>query len=105
MVLAAVLEVAQDGEEAAVVGLGGLKAELLEDARHVLLDRALGDDETLHDPGIREPFGNEREDLALSSRAICSSALSPTSEDTGHPAPVSPAVLELQALRTCPLRW
>lgn len=36
----AILEVAQDGEDPTMVGLGELQAELGEDAGDVLLDRA-----------------------------------------------------------------
>src|SRR5687768_13698254 len=61
----AVFEVAQDGEDAAVVGLGRLEAELGEDVRYVLLDGALSDDEALRDPGVRKTLGHQREDLAL----------------------------------------
>ena len=44
------VQVGENGEHAAVILRRGGEAKLREDARHVLLDRALGDDELLGDP-------------------------------------------------------
>ena len=58
-------QVGEHGEHAAVVPGVGREAELREDARHVLLDRALGDDEPLADRLVRAALGHQLEHLAL----------------------------------------
>ena len=49
------VQVGEHGEHAPVVLGGARKAKLLEDARHVLLDRPLGNDQALRDPLVRSP--------------------------------------------------
>jgi hypothetical protein len=48
-----------------MVLLGGREAEFPEDAAHMLLHRALGDDESCCDGGIRATLGHERQHLSL----------------------------------------
>ena len=67
-----------------MVGLGGLEAELSEDARHVLLDGALGDEELLRDPGVRQALGLESEDLALARRELVVRVPARPGEELGH---------------------
>jgi hypothetical protein len=66
-----------------MVGLGGFETQLREDARHVLLDGALGDDEALPDPCVRQSLGHQREDLALAWRELVVRMASRASEELG----------------------
>ena len=54
------LEVAQDGEHAAVRLVGRRHVELAEDVGHVLLDGALGDHERRGDRAVRAALGHQR---------------------------------------------
>src|SRR5262245_60960022 len=58
----------EDGEHAAVILGRRREVELAEDARHVLLDGALGDDEALCDRLVRASFRHQLEHLALARR-------------------------------------
>src|SRR3954452_4027825 len=60
----------EDGEHAPVVLARGSEAQLPEDARHVLLDRALGHDHTLRDGRIRAALRHQAEHLALARREL-----------------------------------
>src|SRR4051794_7500063 len=62
------LEVGEHREHAAVAVLDGRQPELAEDARDVLLDRPLGDDELTRDRGVRAALGHVPEHLALTRR-------------------------------------
>ena len=53
-----------------MVGRVGRQAELREDARHVLLDRAQGDEEPLRDRLVRAALGHQLEHLALARRQL-----------------------------------
>jgi hypothetical protein len=65
------------------VGIGGSgKAQLLEDARHVLLDPAIGQEDARRDRRVDKTFGHELEQLALAGaqlrdRIVASSATHP----------------------------
>src|SRR5690349_1542972 len=62
------LQEGQHRPHAAVAVVVAVQAELGEDARDVLLHRALGDAEALGDAVVRVPLGHEREDLVLARR-------------------------------------
>jgi hypothetical protein len=55
------LEVGEDGEDPAVIGIGGLEAEFVEDPADVLFDGAWGDDEDFGDAGVGPALGDEPE--------------------------------------------
>src|SRR4051794_3788588 len=59
------LQIRQNGEDPAVVFGRRRQAELREDARHVLLDRAEGDHEPLCDRLVRTPLGHQLQYLAF----------------------------------------
>jgi hypothetical protein len=61
-------EIREHREDAVVILGGGREAQLPEDARHVLLDGAFGDDEPLGDARVRASLGHQLEDLALARR-------------------------------------
>src|SRR5215213_8908144 len=67
---AAVLEVLQHGEHSAVIRLGRLEPQLLEDAGYVLLDGALGDEQALRDPRVREALRHQSEHVTLARREL-----------------------------------
>src|SRR5215217_2705756 len=74
-------QVGENGEHAAVIlGRGG-QAKLREDARHVLLDGAVGDDELLGDPGVGAALGHEAEDLTLPRRELVDRIVPPPPPD------------------------
>src|SRR6266545_7138314 len=58
----------EHGEHAAAVIALRAQAKLLEDARDVLLHRALGDHEALGDALVRAALGHQLEHLALTGR-------------------------------------
>ena len=62
------LQVGQHREDAAVVGLRGREAELLEDARDVLLDRADREHERVGDRRVRPALGHQLQHLELARR-------------------------------------
>src|SRR6204780_434886 len=59
------VEVAEDGEDAAVVAFAGGESEFGENVIYVLFDRAAADDEGGGDGGVGAALGHQREDLAL----------------------------------------
>src|SRR4051794_41049374 len=59
------VEVAQHCEDAAMAVVGGRETELAEDRRHVLLDRALRDDEITGDRTVGPSLRHLAEHLAL----------------------------------------
>src|SRR5215213_10827873 len=58
-------EVGEDGQDPPVVAGRRGEAELGEDARDVLLDGAVGDDQALGDGGVAAALGHEGEDVEL----------------------------------------
>src|ERR1700761_507285 len=60
-----VAQVGQHGQDPAVVVVGGLQVELVEDRRGVLGHRPLGDDQALGDGRVRPALGHQRQHLAL----------------------------------------
>src|ERR1700761_9640928 len=60
-----VAQVGQHGEDAAVVVVGGLQVELVEDRRGVLGHRPLGDDQALADGRVRPALGHQGQHLTL----------------------------------------
>ena len=65
-----VAEEREHGEDAPVIVLDGRKAELGEDARNVLLDRAQGDEQALRDCLVGAPLGHQPDHLALTGRQL-----------------------------------
>ena len=57
------------------------QAELREDARHVLLDRAERDEEPLSDGLVRAPLGHQLEHLALTGRELLEGVVAPLAAD------------------------
>src|SRR5947208_7557351 len=64
------LKPGEHGQHTAVVGLRGRQAELHEDVRNVLLDRAVGDHERLRDRAVRAALRHQPEHVALTWREL-----------------------------------
>jgi prolipoprotein diacylglyceryl transferase len=58
-------EVGQDGQDAAVVGVGRREPELAEDVADVLLDGSIGDGEAAGDGAVGPALGHQGEDVVL----------------------------------------
>jgi hypothetical protein len=59
------LEILENGQHAPVGICGRRQVELSENARHVLLDGAVGDHELLGDRAVRSPLRHQAENLGL----------------------------------------
>src|SRR5262249_57860242 len=71
----------EHGEHATVVFRRGGQAQLPEDARYVLLDRALGHDESLRDRLVRPALGDQLQYLALARRECRDRVVPPVPAD------------------------
>src|ERR1051325_4511424 len=71
----------QNGEHAPVVLVGRRQAQLREDARHVLLDRAERDHELLGDRLVRLPFRHQPEHFTLARRQVLEWIVAPPAPD------------------------
>src|SRR3954469_468136 len=63
-------QIRQHGEHAAVLGRRRPEPELVEDARHVLLDGRVAEDEGLGDALVGHALGHRRQDLALARAEV-----------------------------------
>ena len=73
----------EHGQHAAVVVLGGRQAELHEDVRDVLLDRALGDHQLLGDGRVRAALGHQPEHVALARGELVERAVVALAQQLG----------------------
>src|ERR1700761_6265534 len=81
---AGVAQVRQGGEDAAMLGGAGLKAELVEDGGDVLLHGGVGHHQRLGDPRVGLPLRQEAEHLALTWRQLGERSLATAPAE--HPA-------------------
>src|SRR3954469_2284339 len=79
-----VLEVGEDGADAAVFGGGWSEAEFLEDAGDVFFDGGFGDDEGVGDALVGFAFGHGGEDVALAGAELVEGAAAAAAAE--HPA-------------------
>src|SRR5919197_927770 len=82
---ARVPQVRQDRVDTLVLGRAAIEAQRVEDARYVLLDGGLADDEGLGDPSVRLPLGHGGEDVALARAELTEWSLgADTTEHSSH---------------------